>query len=94
MTCIYLGVPVFLILAAANAAATTRLSIGNEQVFRNFAPENDMHFLVFFVFFMGPASWVYVSIRTYLYVTYAYAYCVSVVLGWVAYCVLRMRIVY
>ena len=27
------------IFAAANAAATTRLSDGNEQVFRNFAPE-------------------------------------------------------
>ena len=27
------------IFAAANAAATTRLSNGNEQVFRNFAPE-------------------------------------------------------
>ena len=27
------------IFAAANAAATTRLSVGNEQVFRNFAPE-------------------------------------------------------
>ena len=28
------------ISAAANAAATTRLSNGNEQVFMNFAPEN------------------------------------------------------
>ena len=27
------------IFAAANAAATTRLSDGNEQVFRNLAPE-------------------------------------------------------
>ena len=46
--------------------------------------KNDMHFLVFFVFFMGPASWVYVSIRTYLYVAYAYAYCVSMQLS--SYC--------
>ena len=29
------------IFAAANAAATTRLSVGNEEVFRNFTPEND-----------------------------------------------------
>ena len=27
------------IFAAANAAATTRLSVGNEQVFRNFTSE-------------------------------------------------------
>ena len=27
------------IFAAANAAATTRLSVGNEKVFRNFTPE-------------------------------------------------------
>ena len=33
--------------AAANAAATTRLSVGNEQVFRNFTPEK---WLVFFMF--------------------------------------------
>ena len=27
------------IFAAANAAATTRLSVGNEKVFRNFTPD-------------------------------------------------------
>ena len=32
------------IFAAANAAATTRLSDGNEQVFRNFTPENELIF--------------------------------------------------
>ena len=30
------------IFAGANAAATTRLSVGNEKVFRNCAPENDL----------------------------------------------------
>ena len=39
MTCIFYVSLVFLIFAAANAAATTRLSDGNEQVFRNFTPE-------------------------------------------------------
>ena len=37
-----LHVPRFFIFAAANAAATTRLSGGNEEVFRNFTPENDL----------------------------------------------------
>ena len=37
-----LGFASFLIFAAANAAATTRSSDGNEKVFKNFTPENDL----------------------------------------------------
>ena len=40
------------IFAAANAAATTRLSVGNEQVFRNLTPEKmTCIFLDFHCFF-------------------------------------------
>ena len=42
--------------AAANAAATTRLSVGNEQVFKNFTLEKR---LVFFYFGqrLGDPNW-------------------------------------
>ena len=44
------------IFAAANAAATTRLSDGNEQVFRNFAPEKRLVFFVFSLFLILAAA--------------------------------------
>ena len=39
--------------AAANAAATTRLSVGNEQVFKNFTPEKTLY-EQYLAFWAGP----------------------------------------
>ena len=42
--------------AAATAAATTRLSVGNEQVFNNFTPEKMTSIFMRSLFFWGAGS--------------------------------------
>ena len=42
--------------ATANAAVTTRLSDGNEKVFRIFSPENDLYFFNVFLVFLYLAA--------------------------------------
>ena len=44
------------LFAAANAAAATRLSDGNEHVFRNFAPEKSLVFCYVFLVFLSLAA--------------------------------------